>query len=329
MIKSYIYRLKVSGQMKQRFAITGGAGFIGSHFTAELLKAGHSVLVIDNYCSGTKNHIEPFRENTNFNFELLNVEETENLTPLLSEIDTVIHLASNPDIAKSVSEPRIDFTQGTALTESLVEASRRAKVKNILYASGSGVYGDVGETVLFETSQMNPISTYGASKLAGEALLSSYSYMFGIKTLSFRFANVVGNMQTHGVGYDFLQKLNKDNRHLEILGDGNQRKSYIHVTDVVSGVLTAFTKSIELNSVFNVSTSDVLSVTEIAHLAIEVFGLKSKLVEFRYAGGDRGWKADVPVVRLNSDKLSSLGWSAKYTSRSAMKNALTAMYEKL
>lgn len=321
--------MKVNEQIKQRFAITGGAGFIGSHFTEELLNNGHSVLAIDNLCSGTKEHLKPFLSNKNFSFELLDVEDTEKLTRLLKNTDTVIHLASNPDIAKSVSEPRIDFTQGTALTESVAEASRRANVKNVLYASGSGVYGDAGDSILFENSELNPISTYGASKLAGEALLSSYSYMFGIKTLSFRFANVVGNMQTHGVGFDFLLKLKKDPSQLEILGNGNQSKSYVHVADVVSGVLTAFSKSAKLNDVFNVSTSDVLSVTEIAYLAIGVSGLDGNLVELKYTGGDRGWKADVPIVRLNSDKLSKLGWNAKFTSWSAMQNALSAMRERL
>lgn len=321
--------MKVSSQLKQRFVITGGAGFIGSHFTAELLNKGHSVLAIDNLCSGTKEHLKPFLSNKNFSFELMNVEDTEKLTHFLIKADTVIHLASNPDIAKSVSEPRIDFTQGTALTESVAEAARRANVKNILYASGSGVYGDAGDTILFENSELNPISTYGASKLAGEALLSSYSYMFGMKTLSFRFANVVGRMQTHGVGFDFLLKLKKDQSKLEILGDGNQSKSYVHVSDVVSGVLTAFSRSVKLNDVFNVSTSDDLSVTEIAHLAITILGLDPKFVELKYTGGDRGWKADVPVVRLNSDKLRNLGWEAKFTSRSAMQEALTTMSVKI
>ena len=321
--------MKVNGQPKQRFVITGGAGFIGSHFTAELLNKAHSVLAIDNLCSGTKEHLKPFLSNTNFSFELMNVEDTEKLTHFLIKADTVIHLASNPDIAKSVSEPRIDFTQGTALTESVAEAARRANVKNILYASGSGVYGDAGDTILFENSELNPISTYGASKLAGEALLSSYSYMFGMKTLSFRFANVVGRMQTHGVGFDFLLKLRKDQSKLEILGDGNQSKSYVHVSDVVSGVLTAFSRSVKLNDVFNVSTSDDLSVTEIAHLAITISGLDPKFVELKYTGGDRGWKADVPVVRLNSNKLSDLGWEAKFTSRSAMQEALTTMSVKI
>lgn len=315
----------MNGFIKQQFVITGGAGFIGSHFTAELLNKGHSVLAIDNLCSGTQEHLRPFLSNRNFSFELMNVEDTEKLTRLLINTDTVIHLASNPDIAKSVSEPRIDFAQGTVLTESIAEAARRANVKNILYASGSGVYGDAGEAILFENSELNPISTYGASKLAGEALLSSYSYMFGIKTLSFRFANVVGGMQTHGVGYDFLWKLKNDKSKLEILGNGNQSKSYVHVKDIISGVLTAFSRSTRLNDVFNVSTSDELSVTEIAYLAITISGLDPKSVELKYSGGDRGWKADVPVVRLNSSKLRNLGWKTQFTSRSAMHDALTVM----
>lgn len=315
-------------EIKQHFTITGGAGFIGSHFTATLLEQGHSVLVIDNFCSGTREHINSFLSNKNFAFEFMSVEDTEKLAHLLVNTDTVIHLASNPDIARSMLEPRIDFIQGTALTESVVEAARRANVKNFLYASGSGVYGDAGGSILWETSELNPISTYGASKLAGESLLTSYSYMFGMKTLSFRFANVVGGMQTHGVGFDFLLKLKKNQNKLEILGDGNQTKSYVHVSDVISGVLTAFSKSVKLNDVFNVSTSDDLSVTEIAQLAISTRGLNPKAVELIYTGGNRGWKADVPVVRLNSNKLRNLGWEPKFTSRSAMQDALTKMSKK-
>jgi UDP-glucose 4-epimerase len=315
--------------MSERFAIVGGAGFIGSHFVAELLNRGSKVLVIDNFCSGSDAHISRFKMNPNFELVRANAEDTERLTSCFSEIDTVIHLASNPDIAKAASDPRIDFIQGTVLTESVVEAARKSHVTNILYASGSGVYGDAGETVLNETSPINPISTYGASKLAGETLLSSYSFMFGIKTTSFRFANVVGGMQTHGVGYDFLRKIQKDNSYLEILGDGTQSKSYVHVSDVISGVLKAHDESSSLNNVFNISTDDYLSVNEIAELAISEFGLDSDSIEFKYSGGDRGWKADVPVVRLSATKLKNLGWQARYTSKTAMKAALTEMYLEL
>jgi len=315
--------------MPEQYAIVGGAGFIGSHFTSELLKRGSKVLVVDNFCSGTESHITTFQKNSNFRFLRANVEDTEKLTSSLIGIDTVIHLASNPDIAKAVLEPRIDFVQGTALTESVAEASRRAKVKTILYASGSGVYGDAGDVVLTETSPINPISTYGASKLAGEALLSSYSFMFGIKTISFRFANVVGSKQTHGVGYDFLRKLKKNGASLEILGNGTQSKSYVHVSDIVSGVLNAHKKSIYLNDVYNISTDDFLSVNEIADLAAEISGLNPRSIEFKFTGGDRGWKADVPVVRLSASKIKTLGWQAVYTSRTAMKAALMSMHHEL
>ena len=313
--------------MSESFAVIGGAGFIGSHLTQELLGRGNYVLVIDNFCSGSRNYIEPFQNNLNFKLACINVEDTEKLTFFLNSIDTVVHLASNPDIAKAATEPRIDFIQGTALTESVVEASRRAKIKTILYASGSGVYGDAGETVLTETSPVNPISTYGASKLAGEALLSSYSFMFGMRSISFRFANVVGNKQTHGVGFDFLNKLHENKATLEILGNGKQSKSYVHISDLISGLLTAYKTSNSLNDVFNISTHDSINVDEIAAMAIEAAGLNHRSVKLKYTGGDRGWKADVPIVRLSSNKLNSLGWKANFTSREAMKSALTAMYE--
>ena len=313
--------------MSESFAVIGGAGFIGSHLTQELLGRGNFVLVIDNFCSGSRNYIEPFQNNLSFKLACINVEDTEKLTFFLNSIDTVVHLASNPDIAKAATEPRIDFIHGTALTESVVEASRRAKIKTILYASGSGVYGDAGETILTETSPVNPISTYGASKLAGEALLSSYSFMFGMRSISFRFANVVGNKQTHGVGFDFLNKLNKNKSTLEILGNGKQSKSYIHISDLISGLLTAYKTSNSLNDVFNISTDDSINVDEIATMAIEAAGLNQRSVKLKYTSGDRGWKADVPIVRLSSNKLNSLGWKANFTSREAMRSALTAMYE--
>ena len=313
----------------ERFAVIGGAGFIGSHFTSELLKLGNPVLIIDNFCSGTEKHLAGFKDNPKFQLVRANIEDTKILESSLQGVDTVIHLASNPDIAKAAIEPRIDFEQGTVLTELVIEAGRRANVKTILYASGSGVYGDAGTTVLTENSPLNPISTYGASKLASEALLSSYSFMFGIKTISFRFANVVGARQTHGVGYDFLRKLKKNKKELKILGNGTQSKSYVHVNDVVAGVLLAHQRSNSLNDVFNISNNDFLSVNEIAHLAVKVSGLDPRSVEFKYEGGDRGWKADVPIVRLSATKLNSLGWHTQYSSLTAMNFALSEMFNEI
>jgi len=313
--------------VKEKFAIIGGAGFIGSHFVEELLKNGQTVLVIDNFSSGTHDHVKRYLQHPNFVLHNLDARETDEVVHLLRDVDTVIHLASNPDIAAAALEPRIDFLNGTVITESVVEAARRANVKTILYASGSGVYGDAGNDLLIENSKINPISTYGASKLAGESLLSSYSFMFGLRAITFRFANVVGSMQTHGVGYDFLRKLKKNENELEILGNGSQSKSYVHVSDIVSGVLLAHEKCEEKYEIYNISTASYLSVTEIADLAVEISGLDIELVNYSYSGGDRGWKADIPVVRLSASKLLALGWEPKFSSRDAMKEALTDMHK--
>jgi len=309
------------------FAVIGGAGFIGSHFVDHLIMTGHSVKVIDNLCSGTLSRIEHHLPNPDFDFKKMDIEVTSDLVQELKNIDVIIHLASNPDIARAATDPRIDFVQGTVLTESVLEAARESKVKRILYASGSGVYGDVGSEILSEDSPINPISTYGASKAAGEHLLQAYSHMFGIKSLAFRFANVVGSRQTHGVGYDFLNRLRLDSNHLHILGNGKQSKSYVHVTDIVRGVLLASDKTCLDFDVFNISTPDFINVDEIANIVMEELQINSQSVKITYSGGDRGWKADVPVVRINARKILDLGWSPRYTSEEAIRESIREMIQ--
>jgi UDP-glucose 4-epimerase len=312
--------------VSRNYLVVGGAGFIGSHFVQELLdRQSGLVRVVDNLCSGTLDHISNFRTHPNFEFIQIDVENSKQLCESMKGINTVIHLASNPDIAKAAREPRIDFTQGTVLTESVAEAARITGVNTILYASGSGVYGDGGMAVLTEDSPLKPISTYGASKLAGESLLASYSFMFGIKSLAFRFANVVGPKQTHGVGYDFLRRLKADPTKLHILGDGLQSKSYIHVSDVVRAVLQAEEAIKEGFDVFNISTPDQISVNEIARIAEEVLSIDPHSVLHTYTGGDRGWKADVPIVKLSSRKISMLGWNPIFNSNQAIRASLKSM----
>lgn len=312
--------------MSRNYLIVGGAGFIGSHFVQELLNRQVGLVrVVDNLCSGTLDHISEFQENSNFDFHQFDVENSELLVEAMKGINTVIHLASNPDIAKAAQEPRIDFMQGTVLTESVAEAARISGVQTVLYASGSGVYGDAGDLVLTEESALKPISTYGASKLAGESLLASYAFMFGIKSLAFRFANVVGPKQTHGVGYDFIRRLKVDPTRLEILGDGLQSKSYIHVSDVVRAVLLADDTVTEGFDVFNVSTKDQITVNEIALIAEKTLDIDPINVSHTFTGGDRGWKADVPVVKLSSDKISKLGWKPLLTCHEAIAESLRAM----
>jgi UDP-glucose 4-epimerase len=311
--------------MTSEYSVIGGAGFIGSHFVESLLHSGKTVTVVDNFCSGTIEHLGKLIVNSNLKIVECDVEDTSKLIKAITNSRVVIHLASNPDIARAAIEPRIDFIQGTALTESVVEASRRGGIKKILYASGSGVYGDAGTTFLNENSPLNPISTYGASKLAGEALLASYAYMFDIQAVAFRFANVVGPRQTHGVGFDFLRRLAANPRELNILGNGLQDKSYVHVSDVVKAVLSFSVESSTAFDTFNISTRDSLNVNQIAEIAMEVLGLKSSTVEITYTGGDRGWKADVPIVKLDPTKIEATGWFPNFTSKSAMFDAIESM----
>jgi UDP-glucose 4-epimerase len=236
----------------------------------------------------------------------------------------VIHLASNPDIARAASEPDIDFREGTLLTNNVLEAMRRSGTMKILFSSGSGVYGDLGELDVAEDGPLNPVSTYGASKLAGEALIRSYCHMFEFTARAFRFGNVVGPRQTHGVGFDFLHQLLKNPRKLRILGDGNQSKSYIHVQDIVDAVLLAEALATTPFEVYNVAT-DYISVKEIAVLAAECAGLDPHQVEYEYTGGSRGWKGDIPVVRMNSERIRRLGWEYRRDSREALRDSMLSM----
>jgi len=311
--------------MTSEFAVIGGAGFIGSHFVESLLERGRTVSVVDNFCSGSRALLGASINHSNLNIFECEVENTARLSEVIRGSRVVIHLASNPDIARAAQVPRIDFTQGTALTESVVEASRIAGVEKILYASGSGVYGDAGTDVLRENSPLRPISTYGASKLAGEALLASYSYMFNIHAVAFRFANVVGPRQTHGVGYDFVRRLISNPDSLTILGNGLQDKSYVHVSDVVRAVLMFEATNSPSFDVYNISTRDSLNVNQIANIAFEVLGIKEADVRITYTGGDRGWKADVPIVKLDASKMEASGWAPKFTSHNAMYDAISAM----
>lgn len=308
-----------------KYAIVGGAGFIGSHFVDVLASKGNEVLVIDNFCSGSVDRVSKHYGKEFFRIENRDAADTPGLTELFGDVNTVIHLASNPDIALAASNPRIDFLQGTALTESVLEAVRLAGVSTVLYASGSGVYKSSGLEPISEDSQLMSISTYGASKLAGESLLSAYNFMFGIRAIAFRFANVVGPRQTHGVGYDFMRKLKKDSSKLQILGDGSQTKSYIDVLDVVEAVLHVEEKMGTNFDVFNVSTPDYITVREIAELAVEASGLHLDDVEFEFGQSDRGWKADVPKIYLDSSKIRRQGWDSKLSSREAVWSALQTM----
>jgi len=312
-----------------RWLVVGGAGFIGGHLVARLLSdtSVEGVTVYDNFSSGREVHLERWIDDPRLAVVRGDVKDLDALSDAARGHDAVVHLASNPDIARAATEPSIDFDEGTLLTHHVLEAMRIAGVERILYASGSGVYGDLGEVEANEDwGPLVPISTYGASKLAGEALISAYSFMFGLSGRVFRFGNVVGPLQTHGVGLDFVRSLLVDPARLRILGDGTQSKSYVHIDDVIEAMLRANREDGPYD-VFNVATGDYITVSEIADLAVECVGLDPEGVRYEYTGGDRGWRGDVPVVRLSIERIGRLSWVPSRTSREALRESMTALVE--
>ncbi|MQA75094.1 MAG: NAD-dependent epimerase/dehydratase family protein [Solirubrobacterales bacterium] len=316
-----------------RVIIVGGAGFIGSHFTDALLADPRTevVTLYDNFSSGREWHYAEHGADPRLRVVRGDANDLERLCGAMSGHDLVIHLASNPDIAAAMTNPAIDFDQGTLITHHVVEAMRRTETAAIAYASGSGVYGDLGEHEADEDQgPLVPVSTYGASKLAGEALISAYAHMFGLSSSVFRFGNVVGRRQTHGVGFDFVRRLREDPGSLEVMGDGTQSKSYILVTDVVAAVLTALGRREEPPfRAFNVATGDYVTVREIVALALEVLDLSPDRVEVRYGPESRGWKGDVPIVRLATKRIRALGWSETAASADALRISMRSMLEDL
>lgn len=310
--------------------ISGGAGFIGSHLIRRLLARAslERLVVFDNFSSGMESHVAPFRSDTRLQVIRGDLKDKDAVTSAMHGCETVFHLAANPDIARAVTQPDIDFWEGTYLAQNVVEAMRITGARRILYTSGSGVYGENPAAAFAENyGPCVPISTYGASKLACEGLIAAYCHMFGISGRAFRFANVVGPRQTHGVGYDFIRRLRADPSRLRILGDGSQSKSYIHVDDVLEAIFLADAASTANYDVFNVATGDYITVKEIAGIAAQVCGLSG--VRHEFTGGDRGWKGDVPVVRFDCSKIEALGWRCRRTSAQAVRDAIAAMREEL
>lgn len=312
--------------------VSGGAGFVGSHLVPRLLaRPGvERVVIFDNFSSGQESHVAGPRRDPRVTVVKADLKEKEAVIEAMRGCDGVVHLAANPDIAKAVTQPDIDFWEGTFLAQNVLEAMRVNGAKRIIYFSGSGVYGENAPVAFPESyGPCVPISTYGASKLGCEALVSAYCHMFDLSGRAFRFANVVGPRQTHGVGYDFVRRLKADPSRLRILGDGTQSKSYIHVEDILDAVFLADHLCPHRYDVYNVATGDYITVNEIADLAAEVCGLAPGSVRREHTGGDRGWKGDVPVVRFNCDKIRGLGWKPRRGSAQAVRDSMAAMLTEL
>ncbi len=314
---------------KNKILVTGGAGFIGSHLVDHFVEKGSRVTVFDNLSSGKIKFIESHLENPDFTLIEGDLLDQKAIEKACKDIDLICHVAANPDVRLGASDTRVHLDQNVLATYNLLEAMRKDNTKKIAFTSTSTVYGEASIMPTPEDyGPLIPISLYGASKLACEALITSYSHTFDMQAWIFRFANIVGPHSTHGITVDFIKKLGKDPTLLEILGDGKQEKSYLHVSECVDAILYLIEKSEEKVNIFNIGSEDTISATEIGKIVMEEMGLSN--VEFIYTGGSRGWKGDVPRMRLGIEKMKSLGWEPIYTSeRSVRETARALLGEKL
>ena len=314
-----------------RVVVTGGAGFIGSHLVDLIMKEAAEVWVLDNLTSGNEDFLDRWYGDDRLHLVRTDVTKFESILPYLKGADLVFHLAANPDVRTAAENTYAHVEQNILATYTVLEAMRHQKVMDIVFTSTSTVYGEA--TVLptpEDYGPLKPISVYGASKLASEALISSYVSTFGMRGVLYRFANVVGSRGTHGVIFDFIKKLRADQNRLEILGDGKQRKSYVHVKDCVEAMVMGYEGNEEDLGIYNIGTEQSTDVITIADIVSEVMGLAG--VKYHTTGGvdgGRGWKGDVKVMSLDIRAILGLGWEPKYSSDEAIRMTAQALLKEI
>ena len=299
-----------------KVAVTGGAGFIGSRLSEKLLK-NHEVKIIDNLSSGTEDNIpeDP---------ELIEADiKEDDLEEIFSDVDAVFHLAANPKVNTFPEDRDKDFDENLKGTKNVLEACENSEVEELVFASSSVVYGEDAPIPTEEDENLDPISMYGATKAGGEHMCQVYEQIFDIDLTIVRLANIVGGRNQKGVIYDFIHKLRDNPEKLVILGNGKQRKSYLHVSDTVSGILSAW-KSHE--TVFNIGSEDSIDVDQIADVVAVEMGLTPA---YEYTGGEKGWDGDVPEMRLSIEKLKQTGWEPENNSASSVRKTVQELLEKI
>lgn len=306
--------------MVSKVVVTGGAGFIPSHLDDILVNEGFEVVAVDAMDESRCYNIKHLMEKDNFRYVKMDITDVDSFVKLTEDCDFIYHLAANSDIQNGGQNPVIDYTNTFQTTRSVCEAMRKNGIKNMFFSSTSAVYGDIKGQLDEMTGGLKPISYYGAFKQSSEAIISAYSYMNDFNALVFRFPNVIGPRLTHGVIFDFIRKLKKDPKRLQILGNGKQNKQYVYVTDLVKGIFD-FSQRIENGySLYNVSTESFTDVNTIADLVCERMGLGD--VEYEYTGGNCGWKGDVPSFDYNVDKAKKRGWKYTYNSTESVRETL-------
>ncbi|NWG10389.1 GDP-mannose 4,6-dehydratase [Candidatus Bathyarchaeota archaeon] len=312
-----------------RVFITGGAGFIGSYTVDALCRNKNEVVVFDNLSSGRLENIKQWLNAPNFLFKQSDLLKPEKIQKHLSDCETVFHLAANPEVRLGSTDPKVHYEQNIATTFNLLEAIRKnGNVKNFVFTSSSTVYGDAEKIPTPENyAPLEPVSVYGASKLASEALIISFAYTYGFNAALCRLANIIGPRTQHGVICDFINKLRKNPKKLEILGDGTQTKSYLDVEDCVNAMLTGISQPIRVEA-YNIGSEDKINVKKIADIVCREMGLKN--VEYVYTGGvdgGRGWKGDVKIMLLDIEKIKALGWKPRLNSHQAVEKTTKALLQ--
>ncbi len=316
-----------------KYLVTGGAGFIGSHLVDALLAdaATREVRVLDNFSSGRREHLAPHAGDPRLKIARLDLLDLKKALPHFKGVDHVCHLAANPDARWGIGNTRLDLEQETIVTYHVLEAMRRQAVPQIVFSSSGTVYGDVGATVTRETlGPALPISLYGAGKVAGEALISAFCATFGLRAVILRFGNIVGDRTTHGAIYDFIRQLAKNPAKLKVLGNGRQSKPYIYVRDIVAAIIFGGTKCAELGpgkfDVFNVAPEGGTSVRFIAGELVAQLGLDGR-TKITYGTTPAGWPGDVPLSRMDASKIRQAGFVLPRSSDDAVRHAIRRILE--
>lgn len=299
-----------------RIAITGGAGFIGSNLAEELTE-DHEVVIVDNLSSGLEQNIPE-----NVEFENVDIKNGD-LKEVFSGVDAVFHLAANPKVNTFPDDRDKDFDENLTGTKRVLEACEHNEVSDLIFTSSSVVYGEDAPIPTKEEENMDPISMYGATKAGGEHMCQVYEQIFDLDLTIVRLANIVGGRNQKGVIYDFIHKLRDNPEKLVILGNGKQRKSYLHVSDTVSGIISAW-KSNE--TVFNIGSEDSIDVDGIAEIVADEMNLNP---EYEYTGGEKGWDGDVPEMRLSIEKLKETGWRPENNSSESVRKTVKELLNQI
>jgi len=311
--------------------ITGGAGFIGSHLTHRLISEGRKVTILDNLSVGKTENIQQWSNNPNFTFMKGDLKNPKAITKAIQSSQTIFHLAANPEVQVGETDPLVHFQENLVATFNLIEAMKKSKTaKTIIFTSTSTIYG---EATILPTPEdygpLTPISTYGATKLGCEALITSYAHTFNLRALILRLANIVGPGANHGVIPDFIRKLQTNPNRLEVLGDGNQKKSYLHIDDCIDAmfhVTKTFLENKHKVDIYNIGSSDQITVKNIAKIIIEEMRLTD--VDILFTGGvdgGRGWKGDIKNMHLSTEKLAKTRWNPKHNSEQAIRLATRSL----